>query len=110
MTTLAGSPGIWGSADGAGGDAKFDYPFGIAAGPSGNIYVADWGNAMIRKITSTGVVTTIAGIKGFRGSTDGTNVDAKFGYPWGIAVDSTEHILYVTDIYKNMIRKITLTP
>ena len=110
VTTLAGSPGVWGSADGAGADAKFDYPVGVAVDSSGNVYVADWGNATIRKITSAGVVTTIAGIKGFRGSTDGTNVDAKFGYPWGVAVDSTGQILYVTDIYQNTIRKIILTP
>ena len=110
VTTLAGTSGSWGSADGAGADAKFDYPVGVAVDSSGNVYVADWGNATIRKITSAGVVSTIAGIKGFRGSADGTNVDAKFGYPWGIAVDSTGQILYVTDIYQNTIRKIILMP
>jgi sugar lactone lactonase YvrE len=74
--------------------------------PTGNLYVTDWGNYTIRKITPAGVVTTLAGRAGIQGSADGVGSDARFSYPSAIAVDSTGN-LFVSDY--DAIRKITPT-
>ena len=96
VTTIAGSPTLRGSADGTGSNAQFDLPWGIAVGPSGNIYVADGGNNTIRKITPQGVVTTLAGVAKNAGHVDGKGASARFYNPIGIAVDNSENI-YVSD-------------
>ena len=106
VTTLAGTPGIAGTADGTGGAAQFNNPGGIAVDTGGNLYVADSGNNTIRKVTSTGVVTTLAGSPGQNGNVDGSGAGAQFGYPQGIAVDSSLNI-YVADSFYHTIRKIT---
>src|SRR5438445_11619216 len=72
VTTLAGLAGNSGSADGTGSAARFYRLSGVATDSSGNVYVADSNNHTIRKITPAGVVTTLAGLAGFRGSADGT--------------------------------------
>lgn len=64
VTTLAGTAGSSGSEDGTGSVARFNFPSGIAVDASGNVYVADFNNSTIRKITSAGVVTTIGGRPG----------------------------------------------
>ena len=64
VTTLAGSPGVIGSANGAGSAARFYYPQGISIDGSGNLYVADKYNHTIRRVTSAGAVTTLAGSAG----------------------------------------------
>jgi sugar lactone lactonase YvrE len=94
VTTLAGS-GAAGSTDGVGVAAKFNDPRSVAIDTSGNVYVADGGNYKIRKITSAGLVTTLAGT-GTQGSTDGTGAAASFNYPTGVAVDSSGNV-YVAD-------------
>jgi sugar lactone lactonase YvrE len=104
VSTLAG--GEEGFADGIGYDAKFRVPSGIASDAAGNLYVADYGNHRIRKITPTGEVSTLAG--GEEGFADGIGSDAKFRNPLGIASDATGN-LYVTDRGNNRIRKITST-
>jgi sugar lactone lactonase YvrE len=106
VTTLAGLAGISGSADGTGSEARFLYPDGVATDSSGNVYVADVRNYTIRKITPAGVVTTLAGLAGIRGSADGTGSAARFWYPSGVATDSSGNV-YVADYANNTIRKIT---
>lgn len=107
VTTLAGKAGNTGSTDGIGSAARFEYPTGIATDSAGNVYVTDYGNYTIRKITSAGVTTTLAGTAGARGSTDGTGPSARFAGPLDVAVDGAGN-LYVTDAYdSHTIRKIT---
>jgi sugar lactone lactonase YvrE len=106
MSTLAGTLGTCDSVNGAGLTASFCYPEGIAVDAGGNLYVADTGNSIIRKITAAGVVSTLAGTAGASGSADGTGPAASFSVPGGIAVDTTGN-LYVADTGNNTIRKIT---
>lgn len=106
VTTLAGMAGVTGSLDGVGSMARFTTPKGIAVDSSGNIYVADTVNHLIRKITSNGVVSTLAGTAGVAGSADGIGTAAMFSEPSGIAVDSSGNV-YVADTMNQTIRKIT---
>ena len=78
VTTLAGSAGQTGSSDGAGSAARFDCPSSVAVDSAGNVYVADRENDVIRKITPSGVVTTLAGAAGQTGSSDGSGSAARF--------------------------------
>jgi streptogramin lyase len=78
VTTLAGLPGTFGSADGTGSDARFYFPSQVAVDTTGNVYVTDGGNNTIRRVTPEGVVTTLAGLVGHPGSANGTNSDARF--------------------------------
>lgn len=107
VTTLAGLAGQSGSMDGSGSAARFDYPSGVATDVAGNIYVADTANNTIRKVTPEGRVTTMAGLSGYYGSTDGTGSEARFFGPHGVAVDHAGNV-YVTDSANGTtIRKVT---
>ncbi len=106
VTTLAGSAGLPGSADGTGADARFDSPQGIVADATGNLFVTDTGNHTIRKVTPAGVVTTVAGLAGVTGSTDATGSAARFNRPRKLAIDATGN-LFVTEAGNNTVRKIT---
>jgi sugar lactone lactonase YvrE len=85
--------------------ASFNMPKGVAVDTSGNVYVGDTWNNLIRKISPGGVVTTLAG-SGSYGSTNGIGTAASFIIPLGIAVD-TSGTVYVADSSNNLIRKIT---
>jgi uncharacterized repeat protein (TIGR01451 family) len=106
VTTLAGAGGVSGSADGTGSAARFYTPYAVAVDGSSNVYVADSLNFTVRKITPGGVVTTVAGLAGSSGSTDGTGSGARFTYLYGIAVDNAGNV-YVTDAGNYTVRKIT---
>ena len=102
--TLAGS-GNAGSNDGAGISATFNNPTGVAVDATGNVYVADMLNNLIRKITPDGTTATLAG-SGYIGSKDGSTTAASFYFPNSLAVDASENV-YVTDDINNLIRAIT---
>lgn len=106
VTTLAGLAGAYGSADGRGSLARFAYPSGIAVDRSGVVYVGDSENHTIRKITPAGDVTTLAGLAGVSGSSDGPGSAARFLRPKGLAVDAKGNI-YVADSGNHTIRQIT---
>jgi len=106
FTTIAGRAGYSGSADGTGSNARFNNPAGVAVDTNGNLYVADNVNQTIRKVTVSGVVTTIAGKALYIGSTDGTGSNARFNRPCGVALDSAGS-LYVADCVNCTIRKVT---
>ena len=106
VTTLAGLAGSSGTNDGIGAAARFNSPYGVAVGGDGTIYVADANNHAIRKISPSGVVSTIAGLAGTPGKVNGTGSAARFRFPRGIVVDSSNN-LYVADTSNDAIRKIT---
>jgi hypothetical protein len=107
VTTLAGQPLNGGTNDGTNGGAQFYGPAGVAVDGTTNIYVADYVNHTIRKVTPVGtnwMVTTLAGLAGTHGTNDGTNSGARFFGPTGVAVDGAKN-LYVVDTQNCTIRK-----
>ncbi|WP_234997887.1 gliding motility-associated C-terminal domain-containing protein [Mucilaginibacter sp. OK098] len=105
VSTFAGN-GATGFTDGTGTSASFYYPRGMAIDNSGNLYVADQGNNVIRKITPSGIVSTFAG-NGTAGSANGPNLIASFNIPTAITIDASGN-LYVSDSGDGTIRKITI--
>lgn len=106
VTTLAGRAGDLGSADGQGAAASFLFPSAVAVDADGNAYVTDTNNRTIRKISSSGLVTTLAGQVDEMGITDGRGAAARFMSPRGIVADAAGN-LYVSDSAAKTIRKIT---
>lgn len=106
VSTFAGVGGVSNSFDGTGSNAQFYHPEGVATDPGGNVYVADTWNHTIRKITAAGAVSTLAGLAGNFGATDGTNSKARFNRPTGITVDSATNV-FIADSLNHTIRKIT---
>lgn len=105
VSLFAGASRTAGSADGVGVQARFNQPVGVAQDSTGNVYVADTGNHVIRKIAPDLTVTTFAGVAGQPGSTDGRGAAARFLSPEGVAVDSAG-VVYVADTGNHMVRRI----
>jgi len=108
VTTIAGTAGASGPADGTGAAARFQQPTGIAFDGT-NLYVCDLSNHTIRRLAppltaGAAVVTTIAGTAGSPGSVDGTGAAARFQQPTGIAFDGTN--LFVCDSANHTIRRL----
>lgn len=110
ITTIAGTGAPSFSGDGgAATAATFNNPIGLAVDASGNIYVADRNNNRIRKISSAGVVTTVAGTGGATYTGDGgAATAATLNYPTGINVDGAGNV-YIADENNHAIRKITVS-
>jgi sugar lactone lactonase YvrE len=106
VTTIAGNPGSPGSSDGPGSEARFNRPWGIAVDDLGNVYVADGANSTIRRIGADYSVTTLAGMAGAIGNSDGTGAVARFAGPGALAIDTSGN-LYVADTGNQAIRKVT---
>ena len=108
VSTIAGTPGVIGAADGTGPSAQFGQPTGVALSPDGTtLYIADFLSCTIRKmVLSTGAVTTLAGTAGYFGTADGIGSAARFFGPSFLATDGVN--LFVTDAYNNSVRKIVL--
>ena len=102
VSTFSGSSS--GFLDGAVSSARFNNPKSVAVDNFGNLYVADYDNHRIRKISIDGTVSTIAG--GIIGYIDGNGTSARFAYPTGVDVDIYGNV-YVADHGNHKIRKIT---
>jgi len=105
VSSLAGTSNAAGTANGTGSVARFYEPFGITLSGS-DFYIADTFNHAIRKSTSAGVVTTLAGNAGTSGAADGTGSAALFSGPKSLVSDGTN--LYVTDTFNHTIRKVVI--
>jgi serine/threonine protein kinase/sugar lactone lactonase YvrE len=106
VSLLAGSSGNPGSNDAKGDNARFRNPWSVAVDKSGNVYVADKDNFVIRQITADGRVTTIAGKPNVPGFVDGNRAAARFKDPHGVAVDYFGDV-YVADGANQAVRKIS---
>jgi len=106
VTTLAGLVGNSGYVDNTGVSAQFNNPWGICVDANGNVFVTERDGRVIRKITPTGVVTTLAGSWQRYSNTDGVGQNAGFGTPGQITVD-TSGSLYLADWSWGYIRKIS---
>jgi len=108
VSTVAGSTaGTFGYVDDIGTAARFRLPRGVALDGSGNLYVADTGNNVIRKIViASGAVSTFAGNNALPGNLSGTGTAARFDGPSGVAVDGARNV-YVADATSSTVRKIT---
>ena len=107
-TTVAGTPGASGASDGAGPAARFNAPAALAVDPAGRLVVCDQGNHTLRLVSTSGLVSTLAGSPGLAGTTDGNGVDARFSSPAGLAFDRSGN-LYLADTGNHLIRKGTPT-
>jgi hypothetical protein len=105
VTTFAGS-GEYGHDDGQGRSASFYYPFGLTLDPLNNVFIADYGNQQIRKISSSGEVSTFTG-SGVTGLANGKSSQAAFNFPISVASDSSGTI-YVADLYNHALRKVNV--
>ena len=105
VSTIAGSPGLSGFADGSGAAARFDTPSGITVGPDGDLYVADRNNNRIRRVTPAGVVTTYAGGSS-SGFAEGAPTTARFTFPEGVVAAASGE-LYVADTGNLRVRLIS---
>ena len=108
ISTFAGN-GVGGfSGDGGQAtDAEISNPYSVAADVAGNIYIADYSNQLIRKVTSTGIISTFAGngTQGFSGD-GGQATDAALHGPYGVTTDATGNV-YIADLFNQSIRKVT---
>ncbi|NBT10073.1 MAG: hypothetical protein EBT24_03605 [Betaproteobacteria bacterium] len=102
VTTWAGS-GVAGYANGTGAAAQFNGPRGLAIDAAGNLYVADTGNHVIRRVSPVGAVTLFAGTPGTRGRADGAA--GTFNGPAGVAV-APQGTVYVADTQNHLIRAV----
>jgi autotransporter-associated beta strand protein len=105
ISTIAGQPGVSGANNGPASDARFNTPKGLIADAAGNLYIADTGNHVIRRLDIlSGVVTTSAGLVGTAGTDDGFGTDARLRFPAALAIDGATGDIYVADTGNHSIR------
>jgi hypothetical protein len=104
VTTLAGKAGVAGSADGAGALARFQLPAGLAVDKGDGVFVADFSNQTIRKVSAAGEVVTVAGLAETAGEANGTGAGARFNGPIAVVADGSGN-LYVAEYWNHRIRK-----
>jgi hypothetical protein len=107
ISTVAGTGTAGYTGDGGPATAaEINTPFGIAADSSGNVYIAEWSNHVIRKVSASGIITTVAGVGGSGfGGDGGAATAASLNHPEGVAVDNAGNI-YIADSFNNRIRKV----
>lgn len=110
VSVLAGKVGVSGTTNALGTAAAFKTPRAVVADAKGNLYVADGGNALIRRIDSNGNVTTLAGSTSGNADHATNPLLAKFKSPTAFALDATANILYVADYANHNIRRVYLDP
>lgn len=106
FTNYAGLPGTPGATDGTLAESRFNQPSGLAVDAAGHLFVAHYFNHTIRRISTNGIVSTVAGIPGQSGFVDGPATDARFNQPSFLTFDAAGN-LYVSELLNNAIRKIT---
>lgn len=106
FSVFAGMTDVSGTNNGTGTSAQFSSAHAMAADRQGNLYIADTGNQLIRKITPLAEVSTFAGLAGVTGTNNGTGSQARFNLPEGICVDGDGNV-FVSEINNHTIRKIT---
>jgi len=106
ISTFAGSAIGYDGDGGAATSAELDRPSGVAFDSNGNLYIADWGAYVVRKVDTNGNISTFAGtgVSGYSGD-GGAATSAKLSYPWGIEVDPSGNI-YIGDMGNYLIRKV----
>jgi len=104
VITLAGN-GVAGFINGTGSGASFNYPNGVAADASGNIFVADQQNHSIRKVSSSGLVATLAG-NGSSATVNGSGTAIRFNSPYGLSIDGAGN-LYIAESSGQVVRKVS---
>jgi len=119
VTLFAGQPNLPGYVDGVAGNSAFNGPIGVAVDGSDNVYVTDSlvppigstasGNNLLRRISTAGVVSTIAGQAGVTGSASGTGSAAQF-YSLQSATFNSAGVVFLADVYNQVIRKGTPPP
>ena len=111
ITTVTGTrtPGFAGD-DGPATSAQITFPTGVTLDDAGNLYIADSGNQLIRKVDTRGTITTVAGTgaDGFSGD-GGPATRAQLSFPAGVAVDAAGN-LYIADFFNQRIRKVAVSP
>ncbi len=105
LSLIAGTPGRTGNSDGVGAAAGFDGPEGLAWDGTGHLFIADQGNNLIREINlATAAVTTVVGVRGTSGDTDGTGATVRLSGPWGLAWGGVDRLFFV-DRYNDQVRE-----
>ena len=107
ISTVAGNGTAGYTGDGGPAtNVELDFHFGVAVDPTGNLFISDSGNDVVRKVATNGIITTLAGdgIAGYSGD-GGASTNAKLNYPLGVAVDANGNLV-ISDSHNEVIREV----